>query len=74
MFLTAALSGPAAEAGRIPFNGTIAANESYQLFGNPPIGFLGGVKPFTGLERQTLAGLRRNPVGNVVVVNGWGTN
>ena len=39
MFLTAALSGPAAEAGKIPFNGTVAANESYQLFGNPPSGF-----------------------------------
>lgn len=39
IFLTAALSGPAAEAGKIPFNGTVAANESYQDFGDPPVGF-----------------------------------
>jgi hypothetical protein len=37
MFLTAALSGPAAEAGRIPFKGTIQANESMQIFGDPPL-------------------------------------
>jgi len=39
MLLTAAVSGPAAEARRIPFNGTIEASESYQLFGDPPLGF-----------------------------------
>jgi hypothetical protein len=37
MFLTAAVSGLAAEAGRIPFNGTIEANESMQIFGDPPL-------------------------------------
>ncbi len=36
MFLTAAHSGPAAEAGRIPLNGNIQANENYQVFGDPP--------------------------------------
>jgi hypothetical protein len=39
MFLTAALFGPAAEAGRIPFNGTLAANEDFRLLGDPPFGF-----------------------------------
>ena len=39
MFLTAALASPAAEAGRLPFNGTMEASESYQDFGNPPVGF-----------------------------------
>ncbi len=39
MFLTAALAGPAAEAGRIAFNGTIAGSESHQLFGAPPFMF-----------------------------------
>ena len=33
------LSGPAAEAGRIPFNGTMEASETYQLFGDPPFMF-----------------------------------
>jgi len=37
MFLTVALSGSAAEAGRIPFNGTIEASESVQIFGDPPL-------------------------------------
>ena len=37
MFLTVALSGPAAEAGRIPFNGAIEASESQQTFGDPPL-------------------------------------
>jgi hypothetical protein len=35
MFLTAALSGPAAEAGKISFNGTIEATETVQVFGDP---------------------------------------
>ena len=39
MFLTVALSGPAAEAGKIPFNGTLAANEDFRLLGDPPFGF-----------------------------------
>jgi hypothetical protein len=39
IFLAAALAGPAAEAGRIPFNGTMEAGESYQDFGDPPVGF-----------------------------------
>lgn len=37
MFLTAALSGPAAEAGKVPFKGTIEANESMLIFGDPPL-------------------------------------
>ncbi len=39
MFLTAALAGPAAEAGKIPFDGTIAGSETHQLFGVPPFMF-----------------------------------
>jgi hypothetical protein len=39
MFLTAALSGPAAEAGRIPFDGTIEGSEIHHLFGVPPFMF-----------------------------------
>jgi hypothetical protein len=37
MLLTAAVSGPAAEARRIPFNGTIEATETVQIFGDPPL-------------------------------------
>jgi hypothetical protein len=37
IFLTAALAGPAAEAGQIPFNGTIEATETVQIFGDPPL-------------------------------------
>jgi hypothetical protein len=37
MFLTVAFSGPAAEAGRIPFNGTLEASETVQIFGDPPL-------------------------------------
>jgi hypothetical protein len=39
MFLTVAFSGPAADAGKIPFNGTLAANEDFRLLGDPPFGF-----------------------------------
>jgi hypothetical protein len=57
MFLTAAVSGPAAEAGRIPFNGTMEASETYQLFGDPPFGFFvnaGGTATTTQLGQFTL--------------------
>ena len=57
MFLTAALSGPAAEAGRIPFVGTIAATESHPLFGTPPFMFYvngGGTATTTQLGQFTL--------------------
>ena len=39
MLLTAAVSGLAADVGRIPFNGTIEASESHLLFGAPPFMF-----------------------------------
>lgn len=39
MLLTVALSGPAAEAGQIPFKGTLAANEDFRLLGDPPFLF-----------------------------------
>jgi hypothetical protein len=58
MFLTAALSGPAAEAGKIPFNGTIEANESHPLFGAPPFMFYvngGGTLSTTQLGQFTVA-------------------
>ena len=57
MFLTAALSGPAAEAARIHFDGTIEANESHQLFGVPPFMFYvngGGTATATQLGQFTL--------------------
>ena len=57
MFLTAALSGPAAEAARIPFNGTIEANEIHNLFGTPPFMFYvngGGTATATNLGQFTL--------------------
>ena len=58
MFLTAALAGPAAEAGRIPFNGTMEASESYTDFGQPPILFFvnaGGTANTANLGQFTLA-------------------
>ena len=58
MFLTAALSGPAAEAGRIPFNGTIEGSESHPLFGTPPFMFYvngGGTLTTTQLGQFTVA-------------------
>ena len=57
MFLTVVLSGPAAEAGRIPFNGTMEASETYQLFGDPPFMFFvnaGGTATTTQLGQFTL--------------------
>jgi hypothetical protein len=39
IFLATALSGPAAEAGRIPFNGTWEASEYFRLLGDPPFLF-----------------------------------
>ena len=39
MFLTVAFSGPAADAGRIPFNGTLEASENFRLLGDPPFLF-----------------------------------
>jgi hypothetical protein len=38
-FLTVALSSPAVNAGRVPFNGTWESNEVATPFGDPPIGF-----------------------------------
>jgi hypothetical protein len=58
MFLTAAFAGPAAEAGRIPFNGTIEASEINQFFGDPPFGFIvnaGGTATTTQLGQFTVA-------------------
>src|SRR2546430_15518687 len=54
---TVVLSGPAAEAGRIPFNGTMEASETYQLFGDPPFMFFvnaGGTATTTQLGQFTL--------------------
>jgi hypothetical protein len=39
MFFSVALSGPAADAGRIPLNGTMEASESYQSLPDPSLGF-----------------------------------
>ena len=57
IFLTVALAGPAAEAGKIPFNGTMEAGESYQEFGDPPFMFFvnaGGTAITTELGQFTL--------------------
>ena len=57
LFLTAALSGPAAEAGKIPFNGTIEQIESHPLFGTPPFMFYvngGGTATTTQLGQFTV--------------------
>lgn len=39
MLLTAAFSGPAAQAGAVAFTGTLEANEDYRLLGDPPFLF-----------------------------------
>ena len=73
MFLTAALSGPAVGQERassqdaivvpdnggntVHFNGTIQAGESYEVFGDPPLGFFanaGGTATTTQLGQFTL--------------------
>jgi hypothetical protein len=55
-FLTVALSGPAVNAGRVPFNGTWEANEVSTLFGDPPIGFFSnGQGTLTSTELGQLA-------------------
>lgn len=57
MSLTVALSGPGAEAGRVPFNGTMEASETYQLFGDPSFMFFvnaGGTATTTQLGQFTL--------------------
>jgi hypothetical protein len=40
-FLTVALSGPAVNAGRVPFNGTWEAHEVTTPFSDPSLGFFG---------------------------------
>jgi hypothetical protein len=55
-FLTVALSSPAVNAGRVPFNGTWEANEVSTLFGDPPIGFFSnGQGTLTSTELGPLA-------------------
>ena len=55
-FLTLALSSPAVNAGRVPFNGTWEANEVSTLFGDPPIGFFSsGQGTLTSTELGPLA-------------------
>ncbi len=57
MFLTVAFSGPAADAGKVPFNGTLAANEDFRLLGDPPFGFFvdgSGTATSTQLGQFTL--------------------
>ena len=55
-FLTLALSSPAVNAGRVPFNGTWEANEVATFFGDPPIGFFSnGQGTLTSTELGPLA-------------------
>jgi hypothetical protein len=55
-FLTVALSAPAVNAGRVPFNGTWEANEVSTFFGDPPIGFFSnGQGTLTSTELGPLA-------------------
>lgn len=55
-FLTTALSSPAVNAGRVPFNGTWEANEVGTPFGDPPIGFFSnGQGTLTSTELGPLA-------------------
>ena len=51
MFLSVALSGPAADAGRIPLNGTMEASESYQSLPDPSLGFFGNASGTATTER-----------------------
>ena len=55
-FLTVALSIPAVNAGKIPFNGTWEAHEVSTPFGDPPIGFFSnGEGTLTSTELGPLA-------------------
>ena len=56
-FLTVALSSPAVNAGRVPFNGTLETNEPpATFFGDPPIGFFSnGQGTLTSTELGPLA-------------------
>jgi len=57
IFLTVAFSGPAADAGKVPLNGTLAANEDFRLLGDPPFGFFvdgSGTATSTQLGQFTL--------------------
>ncbi len=57
-FLTVALSSPAVNAGRVPFNGIWEANEVSTLFGDPPIGFFSnGQGTLTRVDLDTLDGV-----------------
>ena len=73
MFLTVAISIPAVNAGRVPFNGTWQANELSTFFGDPPVGFFSnGQGTLSGTELGPLALYLANLV-DLATFDGVGT-